>query len=175
MKNSLFLAAIAALAIPQLMAAQDHDLEAQLRQYLAPPELVMRFQRQLNITDEQRQSIRERISEMQTEIMDLQWDLQDQGQALVEIVSQDSGDLSAALMQLDRMLDVESSITRNHMRMLLEIRNILNLEQRQQLRELMEEIASREIRERERRRVENEPASRQLDHNSEPLEGVTLS
>jgi Spy/CpxP family protein refolding chaperone len=165
MRKHILFAAITALAVPQLANAQDHDLESQLRPFLAPPEMVMRFQRQLNINDDQRQAIQEKITELQTEIMDLQWDLQDQGQTLVELVSQETADLSDALMQLDRVLDVESSIKKRHMRMLLEIRQILNTEQRLRLQELMEEMAMREMREGERRRPNLEPDSRMYEHS----------
>ena len=102
--------------------------------------------------------------------MDMQWELQDQGQALVEIVSQETADLSAALTQLDRVLEVESSIKKNHMRMLLEIRTILNTEQRQRLQELMEEMVMRETRELERRPPDHEPASRKHGHDGEGAE-----
>ena len=160
MRKHILAVAVAALAMPQLATAQHHDLEAQLRPFLAPPEMVMRFRRQLNISDEQRQTIRQKIADLQSEIMDLQWDLQDQGQALIEIVSQETADLGPALMQLDRVLEVESSIKKRHMQMLLEIRNILNSEQQQRLQELMEEMAMRELREGERRRLEEGQVSR---------------
>jgi Spy/CpxP family protein refolding chaperone len=172
MKKHILAVAVAALAMPQLAAAQDHDLEAQLRPFLAPPEMVMRFQRQLDINDEQRQAIRQKITDLQTEIMDLQWDLQDQGQVLVELVRQEAADLSAALTQLDRVLEVESSIKKRHMQMLLEIRQILNTEQRLRLQELMEEMALREMRELERRRPEHEQNSLQQGHTRESHEHI---
>ena len=172
MRKHILAVAVAALAMPQLAAAQDHDLEAQLRPFLAPPEMIMRFQRQLNVDDEQRQAIRQKITELQTEIIDLQWDLQDLGQVLVETVSQETTDMDAALSQLDRVLEVESSIKKRHMQMLLEIRNILNQEQRQRLQELMEEMAMREMREGERRRPVEEPASRRQEHIRELRERI---
>lgn len=174
MKKHILAVAVATLVLPQLATAQDHDLEAQLRPFLAPPEMLMRFQRQLNIDDGQRQAIRQKITELQAEIMDLQWDLQDQGQALVEIVSREIADLGPALMQLDKVLEVESSIKKRHMQMLLEIRNILNSEQRQRLQELMEEMALREMREGERRRPEEEAATRRPGQTRELPERIPV-
>jgi Spy/CpxP family protein refolding chaperone len=167
MKKKFIAFAAVLLAIPQLAATQDHDLEAQLRPFLAPPELVMRYQRQLNITDDQREAIRGKINELQSAVQDLQWQLQDLNQALVEIVSGDSVDVNAAVLQFEQVLDAEASIKRNHMRLLLEIRNVLNREQRRQLQVIMEEMVRREMREGPPRRREDAPEA----HEHRPVGG----
>ena len=155
----LFLAAVT-LATPQSGAAQSHDLEARLRPYLAPPDFVMRFQRRLDVTAEQRDLISQKVSELQADVLDLQWQLEDAGQALIDEVSSDSVDVDAAMTHFGRVVEIETSIKRNHIRMLLEVRNILNPEQRRMLAEIMEEMAFRERTEEEARRREEESRHR---------------
>jgi Spy/CpxP family protein refolding chaperone len=153
MKAKILVFAVALFVLPQSTAAQDRGLEAQLRPYLAPPELVMRYQRQLNITAEQRQIISEKVGELQAGVLDLQWQLEDANQTLIDEVSRETIDVDAAISQFDRMLEIETSIKRHHIRTLLEIRNVLSLEQRSRLQALMEEMVMREM-------MEHPPATR---------------
>jgi Spy/CpxP family protein refolding chaperone len=155
--------AAASFAIPHVTAAQHLDLEAQLRPYLAPPELVMRHQGQINITDEQREIISQKVSELQSGVIDLQWQLEALSQTLIDEVRRDTVDLDAAIEQFDRVLEIEASIKRNHIRLLLEIRNTLNAEQWRQLQEIVEEMSHREgreelVRHREMELHEHNPA-----------------
>lgn len=155
--NRTFLSLAAVLlCLPCTASGQTHDLEARLRPYLAPPDLVMRHQRRLNITAEQRDFISQKVSELQGEVFDLQWQLEDIGQMLVDAVKTSPVDVDAAMTQFDRMVEIETSIKRNHIRMLLEIRNTLTSEQTQVLQELMEEAAFREGSEEEFRRQQEQ-------------------
>jgi Spy/CpxP family protein refolding chaperone len=139
MRTGAIIAVAAALVMPQALAAQGEHMEAiAFTSHLFPPELVMRHQRSLELTDEQRGIIRERVKELQTGVLDLQWQLQDQQQVLGELMATETVDERAALQQMDRVLELESQIKRNHFRLLVEIKNTLNAEQQQKLHEIME-------------------------------------
>ncbi len=145
MNKGIAIAFVAALSSPQSAVAQEPDqsLERQLARYLFPPAMVMRYERRLSLTDEQRATVNQRARELQTAVLDLQLELQHTTQELVELVAGDSVDTDAALQQIDRVLDLEARIKRNHLRALIEIRNALSASQRDTLSGIMAEMLRR--------------------------------
>jgi len=152
MNRLILILAAALLGMPHIGFAQHSDLEARLRPFLAPPELVMRYQSRLGITAEQRDLISAKVGELQADVLNLQWQMEEAGQALIDEVSQDTIDVDAAILHFERVVGIEASIKRNHIGMLLEIRNALNPDQRRILGEILEEAAFRERQEETARR-----------------------
>ncbi len=101
--------------------------------HLFPPELIMQHRRTLNITSEQRTTITTAIQELQSQIVELQWQLQDETEQLESLLQGDRINETAALEQVDRVLGIENLIKRAHLRMLIRIRNVLTPLQLQQL------------------------------------------
>jgi Spy/CpxP family protein refolding chaperone len=133
------LAVAAACLLSQTVAGQRVHLEPRnVSDHLFEPELVMRYQRHLELTDQQRTVIVNEVRELQAAVLQLQWQLEDQNQVLSELMAGDAIDVEAALQQLDRVMELEHQIKRNHFRYLIEIKNTLTADQQLRLRELRE-------------------------------------
>jgi Spy/CpxP family protein refolding chaperone len=98
-----------------------------------PPELVMQHQREIGLTDEQKAFMRTEIQKATTRFNELQWQLQDAGEALGETVKGNSVNEQQALTQLDRVLDTEREIKHLHVVLAIRIKNKLTPEQQARL------------------------------------------
>src|SRR5215510_2594845 len=98
-----------------------------------PPEMIMQHQRELGLTDEQKTFMRGEIQRTTTRFNELQWQLQDQMEALHDTVKSNSVNEQLALSQLDKVLDSEREIKRLHMEMAIRIKNKLTPEQQMKL------------------------------------------
>lgn len=126
----------AVLAVPGLAYGQEKPAD-QLAGHLFPPELVMQNQRAIDLQPEQRTAISEAIHDLQSRVVELQWELSSANQELVELVRAPRVEEGAALHLLDRMLGIEQQVKRTHMATLIRIKNTLTPEQQARLRELM--------------------------------------
>ncbi len=107
-------------------------------QFLFPPELVMQHQRELGLTASQRSTITDAIGKTQSKVLELQWDMHDETQKLAELLGAPSVDEAAVLAQVDRVLNVERQVKREHLSMLMKIKNSLTREQQEKLKALRE-------------------------------------
>ena len=105
--------------------------------HLFLPEVVMRHQRDLQLTVEQREAIKMAVTELQTSVVQLQWELMDANQRLIEVVEGQAIDERAALQQLDTVLQLEGQVKRRQMRLLIQIKNTLTAEQQAHLDKLL--------------------------------------
>jgi Spy/CpxP family protein refolding chaperone len=101
-----------------------------------PPELIMQHQRAIGLTDQQRASISRLIQDLQSRVVQLQWDLLDEMQQLTTLMGAPRVDLDRALDQLDDVLELEKQIKQSHLEMLARIKNLLSPEQQAQLERL---------------------------------------
>ncbi len=130
------------------LAAQDEPLaEAQreqerLRELLFPPELVMRHQRELALTSEQREYMMAQVREATQTFTEAQWDLHAQLEALTNMIREGTQPESELVRQLDRVLDLERAIKRARFLLALRIRQHLTPEQLAKL-EKLRPLASR--------------------------------
>ena len=111
----------------------EHDALAEL---LFPPELVMQQQRNIALRPEQRTSITRAMQELQSKVLELQWQMQDESQRLAELLEKPTVDQAAALAQVDKVLGVEREVKRAHLGMLIQVKNVLTAEQQAQLRQV---------------------------------------
>lgn len=104
-----------------------------LADVMFPPELVMRHQRELALTDEQKTFMRSEINRTTTRFNELQWQLQDAIEALHETMKANPVNEQLALSQLDKIMDSEREIKRSHMELAIRIKNKLTPEQQTKL------------------------------------------
>ena len=131
--------ALALLAAPCVVFAQaaqggppqeyPRQPEADFGRYLFPPELIMQFQQRINLRAEQRATITAAIQQMQSKVIDLQWQMQAETQKLTEIMQEPTIKESEALAQVDRVLGIERDVKRTHLGTLIRIKNVLSREQ----------------------------------------------
>ncbi|MBI3982874.1 MAG: periplasmic heavy metal sensor [Gemmatimonadetes bacterium] len=125
------------LLLPAVGAAQKPPPpEPGFSEHLFPPELVMQHQARLGLTREQRDAITGAIKHLQNAVLDLQWRMQEETQRMSELVAGPAVDATAALAQVDRVLEVEREVKRTHLEALIKIKNVLSAEQQARLREL---------------------------------------
>ena len=98
-----------------------------------PPDMIMQHQRELALTEDQKTFMRGEIQRTTTRFNELQWQLQDQMEALHETVKGNSINEQLALSQLDKVLESEREIKRLHMEMAIRIKNKLTPDQQTKL------------------------------------------
>ncbi|MBI4161065.1 MAG: hypothetical protein HY509_01300 [Acidobacteria bacterium] len=107
-----------------------------IRGHLYPPELVMRNQQAIGLTEEQKEAIRGAIRDAERRFLDLKWSVQDASETLRGIVDQDRVEEREALEQLEAVLKAEHEIKRTQFQLMIRIKNLLDPEQQRMLDEL---------------------------------------
>ncbi len=103
---------------------------------LFPPELVMRHQETLRLSEEQKNVLKAELRKTQPRLTESQWDVQGQVERLAALMKQDQVDEAQTLTQLDKVLGLEREIKRLHIGLLIRIKNTLTPEQQARLREI---------------------------------------
>jgi hypothetical protein len=103
---------------------------------LFPPELVMQYRRELGITDEQKAFIRDEAIKASTRFNQLQFQMQDEMEAMATLMKGVTIDEQKALAQLDKVLNIEREVKRTHLGLSIRIKNRLTAEQQGKLQEL---------------------------------------
>ncbi len=126
---------LAALAWGAPVQAQDQPVpqDDPLFATLYTPELIMQHRRAIGLTDEQRDAISRLISELQGEVLALQWELLDEVEQLGAVTGRPRVELDRALDEMDDVLDKEREIKMAHLEMLVRIKNLLTPEQQRAL------------------------------------------
>ncbi len=103
---------------------------------LFPPELIMGHQAELGLEEAQRTAILKEIEKTQSQVLQLQWQMQAAMEQLAKSLEVPKIDESKALVQADRLMTMERDVKRTHLGMLIRIRNLLTDSQRAKLAEL---------------------------------------
>lgn len=109
-----------------------------------PPEMIMQHQRELALTDAQKQFMRAEIQRTTNRFNELQWQLQDAMEALHEIMKGTQVSEQQAMAQLDKVLDAEREIKSIHMAMNIRIKNQLTAEQQMKLQTMRNTFVPRD-------------------------------
>lgn len=104
-----------------------------LAEVMFPPDLIMRYSRQLGLSNEQKTFMRDEIQRTTTRFNELQWQLQDAMEALTDAMKPNSVNEQQALVLLERVLDTEREIKRLHIGMGIRIKNQLTPPQQDKL------------------------------------------
>jgi Spy/CpxP family protein refolding chaperone len=105
-------------------------------EHLYRPELIMRYQGELGLTAEQRTAIAGAIHDAQGRLGPLQWDLDAKSEAVAKLVDADKVDVDKVLAAATQAIDLEGQIKKEHLRLLLTIKNDLTPAQQAKLRNL---------------------------------------
>jgi len=93
----------------------------------------MQFQQKINLRQDQRTTITTAIQQMQSKVIDLQWQMQAETQKLTELMGAETIKEAEALAQVDRVLGIERDVKRTHLGTLIRIKNVLTHEQQTML------------------------------------------
>ena len=103
---------------------------------LTPPMVIMQNQEQLGLTKKQIDLIKNEMKSFQSDIVDVQWDLNAAKTTLEKELDSEKIDLHAALQSMNKVLDAENRLKRQHLALLIKIHNVLTPEQQDQLETL---------------------------------------
>ena len=113
--------------------------ELELRRELFPPELVMRHQGEIGLSEEQRTALVHEMQALQSDLVPLQFEMSDAAGKLRTALAAPRVDEEKAAALADRLMSLESRIKKRHLTLMIRIKNILTPEQQDRLRELREE------------------------------------
>jgi Spy/CpxP family protein refolding chaperone len=136
MKKSMPLYASIALALLLAMAsgsALAKNPEPAFMKNLYPPELVMANHRAIGLSKDQRTKITKAIQATQASTVELSWSMQDAATRLTEEMSQPKINGDAAIEAAEQVMSIEGQVKREHLGLLIEIKNTLDVEQQKQL------------------------------------------
>ncbi len=122
----------AAFAFPQPRPEGDDPLA----RYLFAPERVMSHAGEIGLEDSQRAAIKTEVQKVQPKFLDLQFDMQSEGEKLTRLVAENRVDEARVLAQIDRILSIERDIKRLQITLLVRIKNLLTPAQQAKLSEL---------------------------------------
>ncbi len=105
---------------------------------LLPVELVMAFRRQIDLTPQQNARIGELVVALQQEVATKQWRMQAAYFDLIDVLDQPVIDEERALALAGEAVSTENEIKLAQMRLLIQLRNLLQPEQVAFLRERLE-------------------------------------
>jgi Spy/CpxP family protein refolding chaperone len=105
-------------------------------QNLFPPELIMRFQAQIGLSNEQRQAVMADIQKAQPKFQQLQQQLQQEQAALGSLLAKERAELEPILAQSDKLQDLEREMRHAHLALLIGLKNRLSAEQQAALQEI---------------------------------------
>lgn len=103
---------------------------------LFPPELIMMHQQELGIDDKQRAAILHEVDKTQSAMLPIQWQMQGATGELVRLLDEPKLDESKILAQADKVMELERQVKRNHLGLLVRLRNLLTDAQRARLKAL---------------------------------------
>lgn len=104
-----------------------------LARLLFPPELVLQHQGDIGLKPEQRTTITHAIGELQGKVLDIQWRMQEAATQLAALLGKASVDQTAALAQVDQVLNLERDVKRAQLTLLILIKNTLTPDQQAKL------------------------------------------
>jgi Spy/CpxP family protein refolding chaperone len=104
-----------------------------------PPNLIMRHQADIGLTDAQRETITKQMEESQKSLVALQWDVERESEKLGKLLEPGHIDEAAALRQADQAMSAEERLKKAHLTLLIRIKNVLTPAQQETLRKLRPE------------------------------------
>ncbi len=96
---------------------------------LFPPELIMRHNARLNLTEKQRSTIKNELKNFQSRLAEVQWDMLEASTGLDTAIDTLPVNRDAVMQQVERVLLAENRVKLLHLEMLIAIKNALSPEQ----------------------------------------------
>jgi len=106
---------------------------------LFSPELVMRHQEEIGLSEDQKSKLVHAIQQMQSDLVPLQFEMGEAAGKLREALAAPRIDEDKAGDLADRLMSLETQIKRRHLTTMIRIKNVLTPEQQERLRGLREQ------------------------------------
>ena len=115
-------------------AAEPTDKDQWIEGKLFGPELILKYQSNLKLTEKQRDMIGAELKRVQAQAAESDWLLMTEASQLQVLIDQHPVDAKAVLTGVDRVFEAENRKKRLFMEMLINIKNMLTPEQVNYLR-----------------------------------------
>lgn len=119
--------------------AQRPNREARLDGDLFRPELIKRFQTQIGLTREQSRAMLKIVQKSQQEMLEVQWAMEPEMQAMRELLAEETIDEDKVRHQLRLITANEARAKEQQLLLMVRIKNLLTADQQSQLRRLRRE------------------------------------
>jgi Spy/CpxP family protein refolding chaperone len=120
---------LAATIAAPLHAADQPDKDEWLKGRLFGPELVLKHQGKLKLTEKQRDAIGAELKRVQAQAAESDWTLMSEASGLQELIDQHPVDSKAVMTSVERIFTAENRKKRLYVEMLVNIKNLLTPEQ----------------------------------------------
>ena len=97
----------------------------------------MRYADEIGLTSTQREQIKAIVKKAHSDSVDLKFKLAEEVSELEKMLAKDTVDATRAAAKADEVMELERQIKRQHLMMLIEIKNLLSPTQKQKLAELV--------------------------------------
>jgi Spy/CpxP family protein refolding chaperone len=118
----------AAIAAP-LHAAEPENKDEWLKGRLFGPELVLKHQSKLKLSEKQRDAIGAELKRVQAQAAESDWTLMSEAAELQELIDKYPVDSKAVMSGVDKIFAAENRKKRLYVEMLVNIKNVLTAEQ----------------------------------------------
>ncbi len=120
-----------------LLAQQPAD---PIGENLFPPELLMQYQKEIALSEVQKNAIKTELQKAQMRFTEMQWQLQSEVETMASLVKQTRVDEQQIMAQLDKVLNLEREIKRTQLTLVIRIKNTLTAEQQARLFEIKNKL-----------------------------------
>jgi len=135
MKPKIFLLTImlVSLMLPQVGLGADRG--DPIKRLLYPPELIMQHRDELNLSEDQQNTMKEELRLTQSTVFDLKWAMKDEAERLMELLQNVPIDESDVLNQAGKVMALEHEIKQTHLVLLVRLINMMSPTQLEMLKE----------------------------------------
>ena len=120
---------IAIMACVAFSAASANETRDIFKGKLFPPNVVLEYRTELDLSREQYTAIRAAVVEVQTQVAEHEWDMQEAYSNVLETLDERPLDEQQIISNVKAVLTAENKVKLAQMGMLIRIRNLLNDEQ----------------------------------------------
>jgi Spy/CpxP family protein refolding chaperone len=107
---------------------------------LFPPELIMQNAEAINLTEEQQEKLQAEMHKAHERLEEMHSKLEKQREATAELLKKARVDESAAMAQIEKVLDQERELRRAHLALVVALKNKLTPEQQAKLQEIKKHL-----------------------------------
>jgi Spy/CpxP family protein refolding chaperone len=130
---------LAAVIAAPLYAADQPDKDEWLKGRLFGPELILKHQSKLKLSEQQRDAIGAELKRVQAQAAESDWTLMSEASGLQELIDKYPVDGKAVMNGVDRIFAAENRKKRLYVEMLVNIKNLLTAEQVAYLKSVSEQ------------------------------------
>jgi len=125
---------VSAWADPEMMGSGGPPGPPPFMRQVFPPRVVMEHQQEIGLRPAQVEAIKRAMNEAQQQLVDLEWRLNAESEALGKLLDADRVDEAAVIAKLEQVTAIEQQVKKANFTLLVRVKNQLDPEQQRKLR-----------------------------------------